>query len=81
MTSLSRRDVGVGKGQREVISHDLSALTDRLSEISRRRRTDELRSRLDNYFTLAKIIALMAASFAALILTLAFSVRLIISSF
>jgi hypothetical protein len=80
MTSLSRQDIGTGKGQREIISRDLSALTDRLSEISRRRRTDELRSRLDNYFTLAKITALMVVSFAALILTVAFSIRLIISS-
>ncbi len=80
MTSLSRQDIGTGKGQREIISRDLSALTDRLSEISRRRRTDELRSRLDNYFTLAKITALMVASFAALVLTFAFSIRLIISS-
>ena len=80
MTSLSRQDIGTGKGQREIISRDLSALTDRLSEISRRRRTDELRSRLDNYFTLAKITALMVASLAALVLTFAFSIRLIISS-
>jgi hypothetical protein len=81
MTSLSRRDKGKGTEQREIISRDLTALTDRLSEISRRRRTDELRARLDNYFTLAKIIALIAASFAAIILTLAFAIRLIVASF
>ncbi len=81
MTSLSRQEKGLGRERREIISRDLSALTDRLTEISRRRRHDELRSRLDNYFTLAKIIALIGISIAALVLTLAFSIRLIAAAF
>lgn len=81
MTSLSRQAKVIAEDEREIISRDLSALTDRLSEISRRRKTDDLRARLDNYFTLAKILALIGFSLSVIMISFALATRLVVGGF